>query len=74
MLSSEFITIPNPLQEDESVTGLCLLNQHLIIHGSRTWVRYSTRGELEDTKTVIPKKEESVGEEEQGEEWQILSE
>ena len=40
MLTNEFQTFENPLQGLESITGLSLLNTHLIIFGLRSWVIY----------------------------------
>lgn len=70
MLSSEFQIIENPLKEEESeenettipeienVTGVYLLNQHLIVHGAGTWVLFNMRAErLETGKSPMNKQE-----------------
>ncbi|CAG4962206.1 unnamed protein product [Colias eurytheme] len=49
MLTSEYITIDNPLDEGETVRGVFVLNHHMMIYGPRSWVQYSTRGEHEYT-------------------------
>ncbi|GBP66180.1 NACHT and WD repeat domain-containing protein 2 [Eumeta japonica] len=33
----------------ETVRGVCVLNHHMIIYGPSSWVRYSMRGELQET-------------------------
>ncbi|CAH2243694.1 jg8754 [Pararge aegeria aegeria] len=52
MLTSEYITIENPLDEGETVRGVYALNHHFFIYGPSSWVQYSMRGEIEDTKPV----------------------
>ncbi|KAI5640011.1 NACHT and WD repeat domain-containing protein 2 [Phthorimaea operculella] len=46
MLTSEYITIENPLDE---VRGVYVLNHNMMIYGPRSWVQYSMRGELQET-------------------------
>ncbi|KAF2895446.1 hypothetical protein ILUMI_10727 [Ignelater luminosus] len=46
-LTSEFITIENPLAEAEAVTGVYLLTHHLFVYGASSWVRFDTRGNQE---------------------------
>lgn len=48
MLSSEFTVIDNPFEEDDRVCGSYLLNQNLFIYGTKTWVKYDLRGNLEE--------------------------
>lgn len=43
-LTSEFVTIPNPLPDGEGVCGVYLLNAHLYIYGQASWCRFSLRG------------------------------
>lgn len=47
MLSSEFTLIDNPLEEQEKVCGVYLLNQSLFIYGRSSWVKDDLRGNLE---------------------------
>ncbi|XP_022837099.1 NACHT and WD repeat domain-containing protein 2 [Spodoptera litura] len=49
MLTSEYITIDNPLGEGETVRGVFVLNHHMFIYGPRSWVQYTMRGEHEQT-------------------------
>ncbi|CAH0599180.1 unnamed protein product [Chrysodeixis includens] len=49
MLTSEYITIDNPLNEGETVRGVAVLNHHMFIYGPHSWVQYSMRGEHEQT-------------------------
>lgn len=48
MLSSEFITIENPLPPDTAVTGIYLLNHNLFIFGESNWVKFDMRGNKEE--------------------------
>ncbi|XP_075987082.1 NACHT and WD repeat domain-containing protein 2 [Anticarsia gemmatalis] len=67
MLTSEYVTIDNPLDEGETVRGVNVLNHHMFIYGPRSWVQYSMRGEHEQTLPVpdtAPYDEDS---------WEILS-
>ncbi|XP_050685594.1 NACHT and WD repeat domain-containing protein 2 [Leptidea sinapis] len=52
MLTSEYVTIENPLDEGETVRGVYVLNHHMIIYGPHSWVQYNTRGEHEQTVTA----------------------
>lgn len=47
MLSSEFTLIDNPLENDEHVKGVYLLNRNLYIYGNASWVRFDMRGTKE---------------------------
>ncbi|CAB3365460.1 Hypothetical predicted protein [Cloeon dipterum] len=47
MLSSEFVILATPLENDEEIHGVFLLNAHLLVHGSHTWVQYSLQGDLQ---------------------------
>ncbi|XP_048000249.1 NACHT and WD repeat domain-containing protein 2-like [Leguminivora glycinivorella] len=49
MLTSEYVTIENPLNEGETVRGVSVLNHHMFIYGPSSWVRFSMRGEHEET-------------------------
>ncbi|XP_046671615.1 NACHT and WD repeat domain-containing protein 2 [Homalodisca vitripennis] len=51
MLTSEYVILENPLPAEENVTGVFLLNQHLFIHGTANWCRFSMRGVLESRFT-----------------------
>lgn len=48
MLSSEFVTIDNPLAADEQVRGVYLLNRQLFVYGTNTWVQFDMRGNQEE--------------------------
>lgn len=48
MLSSEFVVIDNPLPEEESVSGIFLLNKNLFIYGVGSWVCFDMRGNREE--------------------------
>lgn len=48
MLSSEFVSIENPMEEGENVVGIYLLNHNLFIYGTDKWVKYDMRGNRED--------------------------
>lgn len=48
MLSSEFTVVDNPLENEEAVKGVYLLNRNLYIYGHASWVRYDMRGNKED--------------------------
>ncbi|XP_053618962.1 NACHT and WD repeat domain-containing protein 2 [Plodia interpunctella] len=67
MLTSEYITINNPLDEGETVRGVAVLNHHMVIYGPRSWVQYSMRGEHEQT---LPVPDTAPYE---GDIWEILS-
>lgn len=40
MLTNEFQIFDNALQDSENVTGLSLINTHLVVYGMRSWVIY----------------------------------
>lgn len=44
MLTSEQIVINNPLQEDETVGGACLLDTHCVLYGQSQWVLLTMQG------------------------------
>lgn len=48
MLSSEHVTVDNPLEEGEDVRGVALLNYNMYVYGARRWVRYDMRGNKEE--------------------------
>lgn len=58
MLSSEFVILENPLPNEENVKGVYLLNRHLFIYGSSSWVRFDMRGNQEDTQNARMNPEE----------------
>lgn len=47
MLSSEFVVLTAPLEEEEALQGVYLLNAHLLVHGAHTWGQFGLRGQLE---------------------------
>ncbi|XP_063218680.1 NACHT and WD repeat domain-containing protein 2 [Bacillus rossius redtenbacheri] len=47
-LTSEHVTLDNPLPSGETVVGVAVLNTHLFVHGTKTWCRFSIRGQLEE--------------------------
>jgi hypothetical protein len=47
MLSSEFVILTSPLENEEEIQGVFLLNTNLLVHGSHTWVQYSLQGDLQ---------------------------
>lgn len=63
MLSSEFVTIDNPLEQGDNVIGIFLLNHNLFIYGTEEWVKYDMRGNKEDDYNGPLNKED----------WPILS-
>lgn len=52
MLSSEYVTIDNPLKDESPVTGIYLLNYNLFIYGAGSWFRYDMRGNFEEEFNV----------------------
>ncbi|KAJ8982590.1 hypothetical protein NQ317_005062 [Molorchus minor] len=52
MLSSEFVTIDNPLGDSKPITGTYLLNYNLFIYGDDEWVMFDMRGNLEERYTA----------------------
>lgn len=44
LLTSEQIVINNPLQEDETVGGACLLDTHCVLYGQSQWVLLTMQG------------------------------
>lgn len=50
-LTSEYITLDNPLPEDEKVCGVYLLNTHMFVYGHMTWCRFDLRGNHEESGT-----------------------
>ncbi|KAG7296838.1 hypothetical protein JYU34_019694 [Plutella xylostella] len=67
MLTSEYITINNPLDEGETVRGVYVLNHNLVIYGPGGWHQYSMRGEPQAQHPAPPT---APYEEEH---WEILS-
>ncbi|CAH0549743.1 unnamed protein product [Brassicogethes aeneus] len=58
MLSSEFVTLDNPLPEACTVTGIFLLNHNLFVYGTGSWIRFDMRGNKEDEYTSCLNKNE----------------
>lgn len=55
-LVSEFVIIDNPLETNETVASICLLDTALIVYGQTTWVIFDTSGkQLEKRKITIEK-------------------
>ena len=52
---SEYIIIDNPLGEDQTIQGLLLHDNKLVIYGQYTWCIFSTSGKLLETKEVTNK-------------------
>ena len=52
-LISEFIIIDNPLEKDETVQGLCLLDSNLIIYGQFSWVVFNMTGKQISKKKIL---------------------
>ncbi|EFX69546.1 hypothetical protein DAPPUDRAFT_202786 [Daphnia pulex] len=44
LLTSEQIVINNPLQEEETVRGACLLDTHCVLYGQSQWVLLTMQG------------------------------
>jgi len=40
MLTNEFQIFENSLEDNENITGLSLLNTHLIVYGHHSWVLF----------------------------------
>lgn len=47
MLSSEFVILTSPFENEEEIQGVFLLNSNLLVHGSHTWAQYSLQGDLQ---------------------------
>lgn len=45
-LTSEFVTIDNPLTEENPVCGVYMMNQFTIVYGKNCWCRLDIRGNL----------------------------
>ena len=54
-LVSEFIVIDNPLEDNEIVQGICMLDTNLVIYGQTTWVYYDMSGKQQEKKTISRK-------------------
>ena len=64
MLSSEFVIINNPFDEEyDPINGVFLLNQSFFVYSKLKWARYDMRGELQETHEFTDIN---------GEEWQLL--
>lgn len=48
MLSSEFVIIENPLDENHEVSGVFLLNRNLYIYGKKDWIKFDLHGNKEE--------------------------
>ena len=51
-LVSEFIVIDSPLENNESVQGICMLDTNLVIYGQTTWVYFDMSGKQQEKKTI----------------------
>ncbi|XP_046423821.1 NACHT and WD repeat domain-containing protein 2 [Neodiprion fabricii] len=61
-LTSEFVTISNPLPNEEPVYGVHLMNQYVFIFGRMGWCKFDLRGNLLGNHTTP----------EDSNQWQIL--
>ncbi|XP_076230123.1 NACHT and WD repeat domain-containing protein 2 isoform X3 [Nomia melanderi] len=50
-LTSEFVTIDNPLPNEDPVCGVHLMNQYFFVYGKLGWCRFDLRGNLLETHT-----------------------
>ncbi|XP_065202628.1 NACHT and WD repeat domain-containing protein 2 isoform X2 [Planococcus citri] len=48
-LTSEFIVIPNSLENNENVVGVFLLNTYIFVYGQGSWCRFDFRGNLQES-------------------------
>ena len=51
-LVSDFIVIDSPLENNESVQGICMLDTNLVIYGQTTWVYFDMSGKQQEKKTI----------------------
>ena len=51
-LVSEFVVIDSPLESDEHVQGICLLDTNLIIFGQTTWVFFDLTGKQQEKRKI----------------------
>ena len=54
-LVSEFIVIDSPLEDNESVQGICMLDTNLVIYGQTTWVYFDMSGKQQEKKKISRK-------------------
>ena len=52
-LVSEFVIIDNPLETDENVQGICLLDNTLVVYGHTTWVNFDTAGKQQEKRKTL---------------------
>ena len=48
LLTSEQIVIDNPLVDNESVKGACLLDTHCVLYGESQWMLFTMQGTLNE--------------------------
>ena len=51
-LVSDFIVIDSPLENNESVQGICMLDTNLVIYGQTTWVYFDMSGKQQEKKSI----------------------
>ena len=54
-ITSEFTIIDNPLDDEQTVQGLLLHDNKLIIYGQHSWCIFTTAGKLVDTEEFVDK-------------------
>ena len=54
-LVSEFIVIDSPLEDNETVQGICMLDTNLVIYGQTTWVYFDMSGKQQEKKKISRK-------------------
>ncbi len=52
-LVSEFVIIDSPLEQHETVQGLCILDTNLVIYGQSTWVLFDMAGKQLEKKKIF---------------------
>ena len=52
-LVSEFVVIDSPLETNENVQGLCILDTTLVIYGQSTWVTFDMSGKQQEKRKVF---------------------
>ena len=59
-ITSEFVIIDNPLDNNQTIQGLLLHNYSLIIYGQYTWSIFTTTGQLVETLKGYEKEERPI--------------
>ena len=54
-LVSEFIIIDSPLENNETVQGICMLDTNLVIYGQSTWVFLEMSGKQKEKGKISRK-------------------